>query len=134
MEMIFKYRNRKNHRKLRPEEETLNNAAKLAKKFPSLKTNWVVGDFVEYVPPVNAPDIPINKNMTYTLTKVNYDKQVVQLDGSWMIPMSFILDSMGKENGVKPTFKAGDIIQSGSTSYKYKMSINREWRGVWAFG
>ena len=88
--------------KASPEEETLNNAAELAKKFPSLKTNWVVGDFVKYVPPVNAPDIPINKNMTYTLTKVDYDKQVVQLDGSWMIPMSFILDSMGKENGYNP--------------------------------
>ena len=105
------------------EKTTYDNAAKLAKEYPT-KTKFKVGDTVAYTLPLGAPGIPLTKGKVYTIKAVDNVAGVIHLDNEWMLPSSYM--SIAKDKDLtkeeKPEFKVGDIIQSGSTSYKYKIA------------
>ena len=106
------------------EKTTYDNAAKLAKEYPT-KTKFKAGDTVAYTPPLGGPGIPLTKGKAYTIKAVDNVAGVIHLDNEWMLPSSYVSLTQDKDlipKEEKPEFKVGDIIQSGSTSYKYKIA------------
>ena len=102
---------------------TYDNAAKLAKEYPS-KNKFKAGDTVAYTPPLGAPEIPLTKGKTYTIKGVDNVAGVIHLDNEWMLPSSYVTLTQDKDltKEEKPEFKVGDIIQSDTSKYKYKIT------------